>query len=233
MPCHLPSMNCPLQVLDTVVVDAFQHRIETGRVVATVVHDRIMIGPGDAHGVGHLFRLNQVLVSHLNGVQPQVLAHYVHHTLTVEAGLVAARSTISAHARLVCQQAQGAPLEVGNVVGSHHDGGDARGHQSAVGAHVGPNVARYSGPERGDGAVALGGDFQFTGVLPGLISRYQVLPAVLNPLDGTTELLGGKGYQEVLGVEFARDAEAAAHIALDEVDTVLCHLQQVGPKRHG
>ena len=79
-----------------------------------------------------------------------------------------------------------------------------------------------------NGAVAVGGDFKLADVLSGVVGGDHVLAAVFDPLDGTAELDGGEGDDEVLGVELASDAEATTDVALDEVDAVLGHLEEGG-----
>ena len=79
-----------------------------------------------------------------------------------------------------------------------------------------------------EGAVAVGGDFEFADVFAGVVGGDHVLAPVLYPLDGAAKLDGGEGDDEVLGVELASDAEATTDVALDEVDAVLGHLEEGG-----
>ena len=139
--------------------------------------------------------------------------------------LVTAWPAVGARADLVGHQADNASLEIRHTVRACHVGGSQRGHDDAVGAHVGPDVAIDDDAQAENGAIALGSDLQTADVLAGMISRQQVLAPVLDPFHRAPELDGGKGDDEVFGVELATDAEPTAHIGLVEVDAVLGHLQ--------
>ena len=65
-------------------------------------------------------------------------------------------------------------------------------------------------------------------LLPGVIGRHQMLPAILDPLHRPPEAHGRPGDHEVLGVELAADAEAASHFELHEVDEVFGVAEEVG-----
>ena len=65
-------------------------------------------------------------------------------------------------------------------------------------------------------------------LLPRVVGRHQVLAAVLDPLHRTAQAHRRPRHHEVLGIELAAYAEAAAHLELDEVDQVLGMAEQVG-----
>ena len=48
-----------------------------------------------------------------------------------------------------------------------------------------------------------------------------MLAAILDPFDRACQFAGSEGDQEILGIEFAAYAEAAADIDLDQVDVIL------------
>ena len=62
------------------------------------------------------------------------------------------------------------------------------------------------------------GDLDLAIGLARVVHRDQVLAPVLEPADRASDMPGGKRDQEVLGIELAAGAEAAADIVLDQVD---------------
>jgi hypothetical protein len=51
-----------------------------------------------------------------------------------------------------------------------------------------------------------------------MVHRGQVLAPVLDPADRAADMPGGKRDQEILGIELAAGAEAAADIVFDQID---------------
>ena len=68
--------------------------------------------------------------------------------------------------------------------------------------------------------LACAGHFKVTPGIAGMIGRQQVLATVLDPLDRTPERAGGKGNEEIFGVELAACAEPASDIAFFHVDGI-------------
>ena len=216
----------PLQRLQLVPAETFQRVLQRPRVVAAVEHGGGDAGPRGPQLVGDLLGLDEVLAAQVDGVHAQVPGHHVEHALAEVAGLVAARGPVGAHPHLVGHDAADVGLVGRDPVGAgQHAGGGGR-HQPAVGADVGAHVAVDVGAHAQQRAVLARGDLQLAAHLPRVVGGHQVLAPILDPLDRPPELHGGVGDQVVLRVELAADAEAAAHVGLDEVDTVLRHLQQ-------
>ena len=67
-------------------------------------------------------------------------------------------------------------------------------------------------------------------LLARVIRGHEVLGAILDPLDGALEALRREGDEDVLGVELAAHAEAAADVDLDEPDRVLLETEQRGDR---
>ena len=55
-------------------------------------------------------------------------------------------------------------------------------------------------------------------LLARLIARDEILAPILDPLDRPTELDRGEAHQQVLRVQLAAHAEAAANVPLEKVD---------------
>ena len=82
--------------------------------------------------------------------------------------------------------------------------------------------------QRHDRAVAPHADLDLVVLLSRVVRRHQVLAPVLDPLHGAPQSHGRPRHDEVLGIEFAAHAEAAADLELDEVDQMLGMAEQVG-----
>jgi len=63
-----------------------------------------------------------------------------------------------------------------------------------------------------------------------VIDGEEVLASLLYPLDRTAQAPGQIRHEEVLGIELAADAEAAADVRLHEVDLCLIQAQQRGQR---
>jgi hypothetical protein len=70
-----------------------------------------------------------------------------------------------------------------------------------------------------DAPVAVEADLDLVLRLARVVRRHQALPAILDPPDRTAELHGRKWHQDVLRVELAAHAEAAAHIHLGQAQS--------------
>ena len=95
-----------------------------------------------------------------------------------------------------------------------------RAARHAVGADVGADVDRAVPAQAADGAVALAGDLQFAFGVARVVRRDQMLAAVLDPFHRAVELLRRERNQEILGIELAAHAEAAADVGFDHGDGV-------------
>jgi hypothetical protein len=100
-----------------------------------------------------------------------------------------------------------------------HGGGEI-GDRHAVGAHIAALVGEDLVLEPEDEAARIDRRAQPVDLIARLVRRHQVLVAVLDPLHRALELQRGMAHEDVLGVELAAHAEAAADMALDEVHHV-------------
>ena len=88
----------------------------------------------------------------------------------------------------------------------------------AVGADIGALVGADAAAQRQNGAVAVAGDLQLALGLAGMVGGEQMLAAVLDPFDRAAGEPRRERDQEILGVELAARAEAAADIVLHHAD---------------
>ena len=71
---------------------------------------------------------------------------------------------------------------------------------------------------REDGAVARAGDLEVALGLARMVHRHQILAPVLDPFHRPLDVARRERDQEILGIELAARAEAAADVVLDHVD---------------
>ena len=152
---------------------------------------------------------------------PRSAADHVEQPLAEEVGLEAARPAIGADRRLVGHPQRGVDRDVGDRVGPRHELGDVARADRAVGAHVGAHVDVGVAAQAEDDAVAAAGDLDIDLRFAGVVHRHQVLAAVLDPLHRPPDMARGERNEEVLRVELAARAEAAADVVLHHVDGVL------------
>ena len=88
----------------------------------------------------------------------------------------------------------------------------------AVGAHVGAHVGVDVAAQADDRAVALAGDLEVASVLAGVVHRHQILAAVLDPLHRALDVARRERDEEILRIELAARAVAAADVVLDHLD---------------
>jgi hypothetical protein len=108
-----------------------------------------------------------------------------------------------------------------HAIGPGHELRDVARADRAVGTHIGAHVGVGMAAQPEDGAVALAGDFDIDLRLAGVVHGHQVLAPVLDPLHRTVAETRGKWNEEILRIEFAARAEAAADIVLHHLDGFL------------
>ena len=69
-----------------------------------------------------------------------------------------------------------------------------------------------------DGAVTFACNLDLAVHLSGMVYRGQMLPAVLDPHNGTPDIPRRKRDQKILGIELATRSEPAADVVLDQID---------------
>jgi hypothetical protein len=99
-----------------------------------------------------------------------------------------------------------------------------------IGADIGPEIDKDLAAQAEDRAVAAAGDLDLAIRLARMVHRRQMLTPVLEPADRAAHMPRGERNQEVLGIELATSAKAAANIVLDQI-----HLgrRQAQHRRHG
>ena len=168
--------------------------------------------------VRHFRGANQVAAPHLGAVDPEVARRQFDQPLTEERPLVAAGRAIGARGGLVGQQRRHGHPHVRHAIWTGEGLRQGARLNEAIGAHIGAEIDEDLAAHPEDRAVGSAGDLNLAIGLAGVIHRDQVLAPVLEPADGASDMPGRERDQEVLGIELAAGAEAAADIVLDQVD---------------
>ena len=106
----------------------------------------------------------------------------------------------------------------------------ARGGRT-VGADVGALIGDRAAAQRQDRAVAVASDLQLAFGVARVVGGSEMLAAVLDPLHRTAGEARRERDQEVLRIEFAARAEAAADVVLDHADRAFRQAPSASPAR--
>ena len=177
----------------------------------------------------------QVAVADLDAVDTEVAGDLVHEPLDREARRWACDPPVGPVGGLVGAHRRGSDRVLADPVGARQD---AHGHPAVhgrgpgehrVGAHVDGDV----GLQRQDRAVVVEVARHFVAVLSGVVRRYEVLTAILDPFDGPSQLACRQAAGHLLGIELGLDSEAAADVGGDHLDQALGDAQRPGqPRTH-
>ena len=217
-PMVAPANELALQLRLLRPADFLKAALQRHPVVAAVVFILVLVGRNGRDWIRHFRMRDQVFAAELDPVDAQILRNDVEQPLAEEIGLEAARPAIGADRRLVGHPQRNVELDVRDAVGASHELRDVARADGAVGAHIGAHVDVGMAAQSEDRAVAFAGDLNIDLGFAGMIHRHQVLAPVLGPLDRPVEMARRKRDQEILGIEFAARAKAAADIVLDHVD---------------
>ena len=209
------------------VVDGVEGLIE-GRAIVAAVVDRPLAERRPPDVVRHLRGRDEVAAAQLEGIDPELRGRDVEQTFPDERALEAAGTAVGPGRRLVGEHALGLGRVVRDPVGPGHQGRRQLGDDDPVGADVGAEVHREPVDEGHDPIVGVESDLDLVVLLPRVVGGHEVLAAILDPLHGPAESHGRPRDHEILRVELAAHAEAAAYLQLDEVDQVLGMAEEVG-----
>ncbi len=169
----------------------------------------------------HLGVGDEVAAAQFDTVDAQILRRHVDQPLAEEIALEPAGRAIGPDRRLVGGGERRLDMDVGDAIGAgdHLRAIARRGR--AVGADIGAHVGMEPPAHAEDGAVAPAGDLELAIELAGMVAGEEMLAPVLDPFDRPAEMARREGDEEILGIELAAHAEAAADIVLDHRDGVL------------
>ena len=198
--------------------DLAQHALEGRVIVAGVEVGLALVGHELAGRERQLGLGDQVLAAEVHGIEAEITRHHVDEALAEEVGLEPAGRADGADRRLAGHQRFDGDGDVADSIGAGQELRGLRRHHAAVGADIGAHVAVDVAAQAEDVAVARAGDLDVAIDLARVIGRHQVLAAVLDPFHRAADVAGRERDQEILGIELAAHAEAAADVGLDHVD---------------
>jgi len=160
----------------------------------------------------------EITPPHIEIVDAELACGDIEHALAKQATLEAAGTAIGAGWCLVGEDTVTCEVEVRNPIRYRSELSDIAHRRHAVGPDIGADIDMHGAAHRGHGAVALAGDLNLGIHLPRVADGGEMLAPVLDPFDRMTEFACGEGDQEILRIEFAARAKAAADVKLDIVD---------------
>ncbi len=200
---------------------------EGARIIAAVVDDRLAVAIGDADPVRHLVGADHVAAADFGRLQAQGPRRQIDDPLHREGGFRAAGAAIGRVRHLVGDGDAARGGQVLDLVGAGqmHRGvvGDARADR-VPGAAIDQVIVA----QRQDMAVIVKADLDIVQLVARMRRTHQVLAAAFDPAHRPAEPAGEKGDQEILGIDMALAAKAAADIERDAAHPRLGQTEQRG-----
>ncbi len=221
-------MSLPCSALFFSPADLRDRAIEGRVVVAGVEIGLVLVGHQLAGRERQLGFDDQVLAAEVDRVEPEIVRDQVEQTLAEEVRLEPAGRAQGADRRLARHHHLEREGDVANAVRARQELHRLRRHHAAVGADIGAHVAPDMAAHAENAAVARAGDLELAIDLARVVGRHQVLAAVLDPLHRPAEQPRGERDEEILRIELAAHAEAAADVGLQHVDGVLADAEHLG-----
>src|SRR5262249_12880230 len=188
--------------------------LERHPVIAAVGLARKLERLDGCESIGHLGLGDEIAAPELDAVDAELGGGEVEQPLAKEVGLVASRPPISPGRRLVAYRQRDVDADVGNAVRAGEHLRDVAGGGRTVGADVGALVGGGAAAQRSNRAVPLAGDLELAFGVAGMIGGGEMLAAILDPLHRTAGQARRERDQEILRIELAARAEAAADVVL-------------------
>ena len=210
------------------VVEAAQQLVEERGEVAGVVDGAGAERLGAAV-VRHLVGADQIAPPDLGGVEAEAGRAQVHQPLADEVALRAPGRAQRARRRLVGDDRPEVAGVARHAIRAGEERGAELGGHERGGAHVGADVRADQRAQPEDAPVRVEADLDLVLDLARVVGRHQALAALLDPPDGAAELHGGERHQDVLGIELAAHAEAAAHVHLGQAQRAERGCRRSGP----
>ena len=121
-------------------------------------------------------------------------------------------------------------MDIRDPVGPGEELRDVARSDGTIGAHIGADVAVDMAAHPQDGAVASAGDLDVAVDFARMVAASSDAPGGPRSISPDAEMPGGERDQKIFRVELATHAEAAADIALDQVDGGLRQTDLLAPK---
>ena len=232
-----PVAPAPLRLLGPPagVVERDEEPLEGLRIIGRVVGDRGAVAVGEPGGARHLVGADQVPPPQLGGVHADPARRAIQQPVEHEGGLGPAGAPIGGREGLVGEDVPADPAVVRHVVrpGQVVDGVQRDGLAEHRGGAV---IAGERGVDGHDAAVALEPDPHVVDLVAIPRGGEAVLAARLGPLHRASEAPGHHRHQDLLGIDVALHAEAAAHVGHEHADALLLqayHRRDAAAHREG
>ncbi len=227
MPWNCPSISLPCCAFFAVPVELLQTSVE-GRVIVAAVG----LGPHvERHDGGqrirHLGFRHEIAPAEFHAIDAEVFRRQFEQPLAEEVRLEPPRPAIGADRGLVGDEDRHLHIDIRHPIGAGQDLRHVAGAGGAVGAQIGADVGIGVPAQRQDGAVAVAGDFEIAFDVARVVGCEQMLAAVLDPFHRPADKARRERNQEILRIEFAAHAEAAADVVLDHADGLLGQAQML------
>src|SRR3984893_9151424 len=161
----------------------------------------------------HLCRRNKVAKSNRHWIDPEVGGRHVDQPLAKEVGLDTARPAIRPRGGLVRNVGIHPAGVARNPVRPREKLRAARRRGTAGPARVSADVDGNLRADTQNGAVAIAGNLEIAGRLPGVIRREKMLAPIFDPFDRTRQLSRNAGYEKIFRVKLAPNPETTSGIA--------------------
>ncbi len=217
MPTASPARSPPLRVGPQLrPVRGGERLVEQRRVVARIERD-VRAERLDRTRIGHLGLGDQVSPPDLDAVDADPGGDRVEQALSHERAFETSRRAIGAARRLVGQPDVTDRAIGRNAVRAGQHGGGKIGNGRRVRAHVCALVVKEFVVDGEDAALRIDCRPDAMDLLSRMVGGDQVLAAVLDPFHRPAEPERRGAHQDILGIELAADAEAAADVTLVEL----------------
>ncbi len=205
--------------------DRGERLFERPRIIAAVVDDRLAVAIGDADPVRHLVRPDHVAPAHFGRLQPQMARDEVDRALHRERRFRPAGAAIGRVRHLVGDDDPARGRQILDFIraGQMDRGvvGDTRPDRVPGAAIDDILVADRQNP-----AVIVKPDLDIVPLVARMGGALEMLAPLLDPAHRPPEPAGEKGDQQILGVDMALAAKAAADIERDTPHPRLGQAQQ-------
>ena len=207
--------------------DRVERLLQCAGIIAAVIDDRLAIAVRDAYPIWHLIGADHIAAAHLGGLQAQGARHEIYRTFHREGSFRAAGAAIGRIRHLVGDGNLSRSSQILDLVraGQVHRGvvGDA-GADRVPGAAIDEVIVA----DREDAAVIVEADFDIMKLVARMGGAHQMFAALLDPAHRATEPMSEKRDQQILGIDVALAAEAAADIERDAAHPRLRQAEQRG-----
>src|SRR5580692_5485348 len=209
-----------VQSTQSIVPNGLEYTIEAGLVVASVVNKWIFVRYKFSRRIRKLVLPDQVDATKFGWVDTEIVRGHVHQPLAKEVGFKTTWSAIRADGCFIRNEDGNVEFERSNSIWPDQKLGRANRNDTAIGTGIGTHVA-VDGPAKSqDETFTRTRDLQIASDLPRMVGCHQVLAAVLDPLDGSSDFLGDEWHKKIFRIKFSANAEASSDIGAHHMNLV-------------